>query len=153
MESSAVAFIVRGALRADRLAVRPLSAQCGAALRSISAAVRSILSAVRCSAVDFHTALRSISPVFDSKSQPRTGHTREHDPTHNELKHTITRKTATHERNPFSTAVRSANTAQGYRSAVEFRRTATSPSNRAPPSYWETPSYYIPTPHPINVIN
>ena len=47
MESSAVAFIVRGALRADRLAVRPLSAQCGAALRSISAAVRSILSAVR----------------------------------------------------------------------------------------------------------
>ena len=47
MESSAVAFIVRGALRADRLAVRPLSAQCGAALRSISAAVRSILTAVR----------------------------------------------------------------------------------------------------------
>jgi hypothetical protein len=35
VESSAVAFIVRGALRADRLAVRPLSAQCGAALRSI----------------------------------------------------------------------------------------------------------------------
>ena len=37
------------------------------------------------------------------KSQPRTGHTREPDPTHNELKHTITRltrKTATHERNP-----------------------------------------------------
>ena len=33
-------------------------------------------------------------------SQPRTGHTREPDPTHNELKHTITRKTATHERNP-----------------------------------------------------
>ena len=43
----AVAFIVRGALRADRLAVRPLSAQCGAALRSISAAVRSIWTAVR----------------------------------------------------------------------------------------------------------
>ena len=34
------------------------------------------------------------------KSQPRTGHTREPDPTHSELKHTITRKTATHERNP-----------------------------------------------------
>ena len=33
------------------------------------------------------------------KSQPRTGHTREPDPTHNELKHTITRKTAAHERN------------------------------------------------------
>ena len=33
-------------------------------------------------------------------SQPRTGHTREPDPTHNELKHTTTRKTATHERNP-----------------------------------------------------
>ena len=28
-----------------------------------------------------------------NKSQPRTGHTREPDPTHNELKHTITRKT------------------------------------------------------------
>ena len=34
------------------------------------------------------------------KSQPRTGHTREPDPTHNELKHTTTRKTATHERTP-----------------------------------------------------
>ena len=34
------------------------------------------------------------------KYQPRTGHTREPDPTHNELKHTTTRKTATHERNP-----------------------------------------------------
>ena len=34
-----------------------------------------------------------------SKSQPRTGHTRGPDPTHNELKHTITRKTAAHERN------------------------------------------------------
>ena len=30
--------------------------------------------------------------------KPRTGHTREPDPTHNELKHTTTRKTATHER-------------------------------------------------------
>ena len=39
-------------------------------------------------------------PTSDHKSQPRTGHTREPDPTHNELKHTITRKTATHERNP-----------------------------------------------------
>ena len=100
VESSAVAFIVRGALRADRLAVRPLSAQCGAALRSISAAVRSIL-----------TAVRSIFTPHCGRFPP------------------------------FSTAVRSANTAQGYRSAVEFRRTATSPSNRAPPSYWETPSY------------
>ena len=34
-----------------------------------------------------------------AKSQPRTGHTREPDPTHNDLKHTITRKTAAHERN------------------------------------------------------
>ena len=34
------------------------------------------------------------------KSQPRTGHTREPDPTNNALKHTTTRKTATHERNP-----------------------------------------------------
>ena len=34
------------------------------------------------------------------KSQPRTGHTREPDSTHNELKHTTTRKTATHERTP-----------------------------------------------------
>ena len=37
-----------------------------------------------------------------SKSQTRTGHTREGrepEPTHNELKHTITRKTAAHERN------------------------------------------------------
>ena len=28
--------------------------------------------------------------LFNTKSQPRTGHTREPDPTHNELKHTIT---------------------------------------------------------------
>ena len=35
-----------------------------------------------------------------TKSQPRTGHTREPDPTHNELKHTTTRKTASHERTP-----------------------------------------------------
>ena len=34
-------------------------------------------------------------PPWGTKSQPRTGHTREPDPTHNELKHTITRKTAT----------------------------------------------------------
>ena len=37
---------------------------------------------------------------YPLKSQPRTGHTREPDPTHNELKHTTTRKTATHERTP-----------------------------------------------------
>ena len=36
------------------------------------------------------------------KSQPRTGHTREPDPKHNALKHTTTRKTATHERNRMS---------------------------------------------------
>ena len=35
-----------------------------------------------------------------SKSQPRTRHTREPDPTHSELKHTTTRKPATHERTP-----------------------------------------------------
>ena len=34
------------------------------------------------------------------KSQQRTGNTREPDPTHNELKHTTTRKTASHERTP-----------------------------------------------------
>ena len=43
--------------------------------------------------------LESRAAIF-YKSQPRTGHTREPDPTHNELTHTITRKTATHERNP-----------------------------------------------------
>ena len=37
---------------------------------------------------------------MDLQSQPRTGHTREPDPTQNELKHTTTRKTATHERTP-----------------------------------------------------
>ena len=37
---------------------------------------------------------------YPLKSQPRTGHTREPDPTHNELKHTTTRKTATRERTP-----------------------------------------------------
>ena len=49
----------------------------------------------------------SLSPVAPSglvgRSQISTTDrtlTREPDPTHNELKHTITRKTATHERNP-----------------------------------------------------
>ena len=37
---------------------------------------------------------RWIRPLTTTKSQPRTGHTREPDPTHNELKHTITRKKA-----------------------------------------------------------
>ena len=37
---------------------------------------------------------RWIWPLTPTKSQPRTGHTREPDPTHNELKHTITRKKA-----------------------------------------------------------
>ena len=37
---------------------------------------------------------------FNTKSQTRTGHTREPDPTHNELKHTTTRKTAARERTP-----------------------------------------------------
>ena len=32
--------------------------------------------------------------LSDTKSQPRTGHTREPDPTNNALKHTTTRKTA-----------------------------------------------------------
>ena len=47
----------------------------------------------------FRRARPAGSAVSDSpslKSQPRTGHTREPDPTHNELKHTTTRKTATH---------------------------------------------------------
>ena len=39
-----------------------------------------------------------MSRLRSLKSQPRTGHTREPDPTH-KLKHTIIRKTATHERN------------------------------------------------------
>ena len=69
------------------------------------------------SAVDFHAALRSILTALRSIFTPHCGRFPQ-----------------------FSTALRSANTAQGYRSAVEFRRTATSPSNRAPPSYWETPS-------------
>ena len=34
----------------------------------------------------------------DQKSQPRTGHTREPDPTHLKLRHRTTRRTATHER-------------------------------------------------------
>ena len=42
----------------------------------------------------------SVRSQISTKSQPRTGHTREPDPTHNELKHTTTRKTATHERTP-----------------------------------------------------
>ena len=37
-------------------------------------------------------AWRRDSSFFHPKSQPRTGHTREPDPTHNELKHTATRK-------------------------------------------------------------
>ena len=106
MESSAVAFIVRGALRADRLAVRPLSAQCGAALRSISAAVRSIW-----------TAVRSIFTPHCGRFPP------------------------------FSTAVRSANTAQGYRSAVEFRRTATSPRTE-PAQLLGNPFLFIPVLYP-----
>jgi hypothetical protein len=53
----------------------------------------------------FATCLTEVSELYTVlhscfKSQPRTGHTREPDPTHNELKHTTTRKTATHERNP-----------------------------------------------------
>ena len=35
--------------------------------------------------------------LLRQKSQARTGHTREPDPTHNELKHTTTRKIATHD--------------------------------------------------------
>ena len=70
MESSAVAFIVRGALRADRLAVRPLSAQCGAALRSISAAVRSICP--QCGRFSHRTAVDF--PRFRSQCGPQTPH-------------------------------------------------------------------------------
>ena len=99
MESSAVAFIVRGALRADRLAVRPLSAQCGAALRSISAAVRSFCP--QCGRFSHRTAVDFDRSAVDSP------------------------------------AVRKS-------SAVELDRTGAeqcgTPSNRAPPSYWETPS-------------
>ena len=44
--------------------------------------------------------VKSSQVQFFVTSQPRTGHTREPDPTRNELKHTTTRKTATHERTP-----------------------------------------------------
>ena len=47
-----------------------------------------------------------------------------------------------------SAVLRSANTAQGDRSAVEFPRTATSPSSRAPPSCFEPPSYATGTRYP-----
>ena len=40
-----------------------------------------------------HQSCRDPSGAGFFKSQPRTGHTREPDPTHNELKHTTTRKT------------------------------------------------------------
>ena len=48
----------------------------------------------------------------------------------------------------FYPAVRSANTAQGDRSAVEFPCTATSPSCRDPPSCFEPPSYATGTRYP-----
>ena len=37
----------------------------------------------------------TFSPYQISTTEPRTGHTREPEPTHNELKHTITRKRTT----------------------------------------------------------
>ena len=57
-----------------------------------SAHARETSSAARGFKVKYCTVLVYRYP----KSQPRTGHTREPDPTHNELKHTTTRKTATH---------------------------------------------------------
>jgi hypothetical protein len=41
VESSAVAFVDRAALRADRTAVRPLSAQCAVRSAAVRCAVRS----------------------------------------------------------------------------------------------------------------
>ena len=94
-----------GALRADRSAVRPLSAQCLVRCAGRSFSVRT--------ALDF-TALRSRTALDFTAVRSRNA-----------------------VENP---AVRSASTAQGDRSAVESPRTATSPSNRAPPSCLETPS-------------
>ena len=59
-----------GALRADRSAVRPLSAQCAVRTAAVRCALRSFsvrTALTHCArfhrtAVDFHTALRSISP-------------------------------------------------------------------------------------------
>ena len=50
--------------------------------------------------VSFVTRPTLVYRYCPRKSQQRTGNTREPDPTHNELKHTTTRKTATHERTP-----------------------------------------------------
>ena len=118
VESSAVAFVDRTALRADRTAVRPLSAQCAVRTAAVRCTVRSFSprSAHENSALRSRTALeknavRSIPPQ------------------------------CVHEKRTENPAVRSASTAQGDRSAVESPRTATSPSSRAPPSCFEPPSY------------
>ena len=50
--------------------------------------------------VSFVTRPTLVYRYCPRKSQQRTGNTREPDPTHNELKHTTTRKTASHERTP-----------------------------------------------------
>ena len=56
------------------------------------------------------------------KSQPLSRRPREPDPTHNELKHTITRKTATHERNQTHlTFTRTHNTSRHTPSATPTR--------------------------------
>ena len=65
---------------------------------AVGAYVRNLILRLRRRVREFR--LRRRVREFWNKSEPRTGHTRVPDSTHNELKHTTTRKTATHERTP-----------------------------------------------------
>jgi len=111
-----------------------------AAVRSISAvdSDRSALDSDRSavdtdrSAVDFPTAVRSSRTAVRSIFTPYTA-----------VDFYRSAVVSPRSAGAFYPAVRSANTAQGDRSAVEFPRTATSPSSRAPPSCFEPPSYIV----------
>ena len=63
---------------------------------AVGAYVRNLILRLRRRVREFR--LRRRVREFCIKSEPRTGHTRVPDSTHNELRHTSTRKTATHER-------------------------------------------------------
>ena len=65
---------------------------------AVGAYVRNLILRLRRRVREFR--LRRRVREFCIKSEPRTGHTRVPDSTHNELKHTTTHKTATHERTP-----------------------------------------------------
>ena len=65
---------------------------------AVGAYVRNLIPRLRRRVREFR--LRRRVREFCNKSEPRTGHTRVPDSTHNELKHTTTHKTATHERTP-----------------------------------------------------